>query len=299
MRSLLLSTNVLAPCRILRPFVLRANASTKASLSGNKAKGQNDQVLTEDSSPEQIAIATKMQLMAEQNKLNFDVYAIPPPLLDLRVPGPVFERGATLQQTWRNLENNLANSISNTVSMFRIARHHSFPWNPRLSPWSTQIFKTASTQPESWLAPLREIALDRYKVLNDAVASHKSNVIGLYAAGTYKERLLQRAKALQRSKPSKSTRITWKLHSLASPVQCVSIRSQQGHMGTQELTLGTKYFVQACIKFDTWQSISVDSASATSEPKRVVEYLVFEKRMWYDEPWTVRDQLWPGPRKST
>ena len=26
-------------------------------------------------------------------------------------------------------------------------------------------------------------------------------------------------------------------------------------------------------------------------PKRVVEHLVFQKRMWYDGPWTIREQL--------
>ena len=27
------------------------------------------------------------------------------------------------------------------------------------------------------------------------------------------------------------------------------------------------------------------------KPRRVVEYLVFQKRMWYDTPWVIRDQL--------
>jgi mitochondrial protein MBA1 len=29
-----------------------------------------------------------------------------------------------------------------------------------------------------------------------------------------------------------------------------------------------------------------------STPKRVVEYLTFEKRMWYTKPWVIRDQLY-------
>jgi len=58
-------------------------------------------------------------------------------------------------------------------------------------------------------------------------------------------------KVLNRSRGR--TRLEWQLHSLASPVQCVSIRAQQGHMGKKELIFGTRFFVQACMKFDTWQ----------------------------------------------
>ena len=35
-----------------------------------------------------------------------------------------------------------------------------------------------------------------------------------------------------------------------------------------------------------------------AERKRVTEYLVFEKRMWYDGPWAVREQLWETPGKE-
>jgi protein MBA1 len=34
-----------------------------------------------------------------------------------------------------------------------------------------------------------------------------------------------------------------------------------------------------------------------AERKRVTEYLVFEKRMWYDGPWAIREQLWEAPGK--
>ncbi len=29
-------------------------------------------------------------------------------------------------------------------------------------------------------------------------------------------------------------------------------------------------------------------------PRNVVEYLIFQKRMWYDAPWVVRDRLYEG-----
>ena len=31
-----------------------------------------------------------------------------------------------------------------------------------------------------------------------------------------------------------------------------------------------------------------------TEPKTVVEYLVFQKRMWSDTPWIIRDRLYEG-----
>lgn len=30
----------------------------------------------------------------------------------------------------------------------------------------------------------------------------------------------------------------------------------------------------------------------------MTEYLVFEKRMWYDGPWVIREQLWEAPGKE-
>ncbi|KAF8530409.1 hypothetical protein BU17DRAFT_36274, partial [Hysterangium stoloniferum] len=181
--------------------------------------------------------------------------------------------------------------LNDLFRMYRIAGSHSFPWNPNASRFSPQVLRTTSTKPNTWLAPLRDAAFDSYKQLNMAVASNNVKTIHQLTAGAYKKRMLERAKTLHRNAP---TRKTWQLHSLASPVQCVSIRSQQGNFGKAELLFGTRWYVQACIKFDTWQSLSIPSSSKLSapEPKRVLEYLVFEKRMWYDEPWVARDQLW-------
>jgi len=49
------------------------------------------------------------------------------------------------------------------------------------------------------------------------------------------------------------------------------------------------------------QSLQVYSAKgdplSSPEPKRVVEYLVLEKRMWYDTPWFIREQIYESPGK--
>jgi len=33
--------------------------------------------------------------------------------------------------------------------------------------------------------------------------------------------------------------------------------------------------------------------------RHVVQYLVFEKRMWYDGPWVIREQIWDIVPKKT
>ena len=35
-----------------------------------------------------------------------------------------------------------------------------------------------------------------------------------------------------------------------------------------------------------------------ADVKRVTEYLVFEKRMWYDTPWVIREQMFEGVGKA-
>ena len=34
------------------------------------------------------------------------------------------------------------------------------------------------------------------------------------------------------------------------------------------------------------------------EPKPVVEYLAFQKRMWYDSPWIIREKFFEGTEQK-
>lgn len=48
-----------------------------------------------------------------------------------------------------------------------------------------------------------------------------------------------------------------------------------------------------------WQSVETYSKKTgarigETEPKAVVEYLVFQKRMWFHSPWVIRDRLYEG-----
>jgi hypothetical protein len=79
--------------------------------------------------------------------------------------------------------------------------------------------------------------------------------------GAYKQRALARTKSLHTAlskKAASRTRHVWRLHSLASPVTCVSIRGQQGHFGRTAPIFGTRWVIQTCMKFDTWQVRTVN-----------------------------------------
>ena len=111
----------------------------------------------------------------------------------------------------------------------------------------------------------------------------------------------------------------WKLHSEINPAKVVSIRAEPVNQTTSPITFGNRLLVQACVKFETMQvrlvffmccyerftdvselqSLEVytkrgEHVAGDGKPKPVVEYLVFQKRMWYDTPWVVREQLYEG-----
>ncbi|THH19134.1 hypothetical protein EW146_g1990 [Bondarzewia mesenterica] len=138
-------------------------------------------------------------------------------------------------------------------------------------------------------------------------------------AQTLKNRLL--AFHPQTKKGSVSPTFTYKWrYSLNAPVEIVSIRATQGHWGLQEPRTGSRLYAQALVRFDTkqvghflfieiphradkmnkpMQTLRVYNSAgklvkekSQIAPKPVVEYLVFEKRMWYDLPWAIRERLY-------
>jgi hypothetical protein len=83
----------------------------------------------------------------------------------------------------------------------------------------------------------------------------------------------------------------WRLVSQPSPVRIVSVRAMEGHLGLQPIRTGNPLYVNVLARFDTIQALTRRGVASTVEPKRIVEYLLFEKRMWYDTPWIVKEQL--------
>lgn len=135
-------------------------------------------------------------------------------------------------------------------------------------------------------------------------------VVKKYAVQGYRDTLLKRI-----SSRDKEKHYVWRLHGENKPCAVLSIRAFFGHMGSSPPTFGNRLVIQALVKFDTnqvcrnfyvpglysqpLQSLEVYNKkgkrlAGDDTPKRVVEYLVLQKRGWYDGPWTIRDQLYEG-----
>ena len=74
-------------------------------------------------------------------------------------------------------------------------------------------------------------------------------------------------------------------------MRILSIRAVEGHLAVRTIRTGNPFYVNLLAHFETIQTLTRRGVASTVEPKRVVEYLVFEKRMWYDTPWVIKEQL--------
>ena len=113
--------------------------------------------------------------------------------------------------------------------------------------------------------------------------------IALLTTGEYAKSAHRKLRSLHPA--GNATTYKWRLVSQPSPVCIVSIRAIEGYFGLQPLRNGNHLFVNVLARFETIQSLTRRGIASTLEPKRVVEHLVFEKRMWYDTPWVIKEQL--------
>jgi len=129
----------------------------------------------------------------------------------------------------------------------------------------------------------------------------------------------------------------WRFHREINPTQIVSLRATEGYLASEAPKFGNRLMVHALVKFDTeqvqkdffhlyhlsntiflskFQSLEIydRGGNPLHEPaegsvcvngrvpaktRHVVQYLVFEKRMWYDGPWVIREQIWDIVPKKT
>jgi len=172
--------------------------------------------------------------------------------------------------------------------MRRLAQENSFPGRETLSARSFQIFQTKSTKDDAWVAPLRGILFENYKRINNAIAEGDSKTIASLTTGDFTKSALRKLRTLHPAGSTSAYR--WRLVEQPSPVCIVSIRATEGHLG--HIRFGNLLYVNVLARFETIQSLTKRGVASTTEPKRVVEHLVFEKRMWYDTPWVVKEQLY-------
>ncbi|KAH9003415.1 hypothetical protein EDB86DRAFT_3073196 [Lactarius hatsudake] len=152
------------------------------------------------------------------------------------------------------------------------------------------IFQTKSTKDDAWVAPLRGIILENYRRVNNAIADGDSKAIASLTTGEYAKSALRKLRSLHSAGSTAAYR--WRLVSQPSPVCIISIRAIDGHLSLQPLRAGNPLYVNVLARFETIQSLTRRGVASTTEPKRVVEHLLFEKRMWYDTPWVIKEQLY-------
>ncbi|TFK19577.1 hypothetical protein FA15DRAFT_674297 [Coprinopsis marcescibilis] len=246
-----------------------------------------------------------------------DPYGQPIPYsLDVNLPRPTgitsVKKYGSLGQWWSQMWTNRLNDAKNAASFFSLASDEAIP-GYRLGhmPWYkaftflAMALKTRSTKNKAWSAGLRKQALEAYVDLNRAVSSRDTKHIKNITTSEYQSEILRRIK----KQPAGYT-FRWKLEREISPVRIESLRVTQYYLAKEEPKFGSRYLVHALVKFDTEQSLecyapngaavhevaegAVKQSNGTiaAKPKRVTEYLILEKRLWYDAPWVFREQRW-------
>ncbi|KAL7277237.1 hypothetical protein ACG7TL_009089 [Trametes sanguinea] len=263
------------------------------STSRKAGKAVEPQKAAERTAEEELQLLEALQRLSETNEM--DVSSLPLDLLDLHIPSwKSHKEGATLVDHVKAIMYTQRNWLLNARSLYRMAKVRSIPGVRVKSPWSWKMFSAQSTKPDAWLAPFRQAALQAYKRVNEAVAARDDKTVKTLAVG---EQLALYSKLIRSQDPRYIN--VWKFHGERTPCRVVSIRAHDAYLDSKPPRIGSRLAVQALVRFDTIQSIETYSKKTgvrvgETEPKPVVEYLVFQKRMWFDSPWVIRDRLYEG-----
>lgn len=142
-----------------------------------------------------------------------------------------------------------------------------------------------------------------------AIISGDAKTVKKLTVNEYYEQLQKRLRA-----QNPNLVYIWKFHGENKPCKVVSVRAAEVNLSRLPVKHGSRLAIQALVKFDTMQvsTLSVytligadvgcqslevftkkgDRVAGDGTPRRVVEYLIFQKRMWFETPWTIRGQLY-------
>ncbi|KAI0763441.1 hypothetical protein BD413DRAFT_582389 [Trametes elegans] len=269
------------------------STSRKAGKAVTPQKAAQDSTAQERQTEEELRNIETLHRLTETNEV--DVSSAPLELMDVHIPSLRSHKpGATFSDHLKAFTQAQRNWLLNARAMYQIASTKSIPGVEVKSPWSFKIFSAQSTKPNAWLAPFRQGALEAYKRVNEAIAARDEKTIKTLTAG---EQQLAYMKLIRSQDPRYLN--VWRFHGERTPCKVVSIRAIEAYYGSKAPRMGSRLAVQAVVRFDTLQSIETYSKKTgarvgETEPKPVVEYLVFQKRMWYTSPWVIRDRLYEG-----
>ncbi|KAI0319246.1 hypothetical protein OF83DRAFT_832463 [Amylostereum chailletii] len=232
------------------------------------------------------------RMLRMEDQMPADVWNQRIETLDVQIPKSALRaKDASVKERLGLMWDNTLNWYKNVQGMYQLAKTSFFPTK---SPRSFQIFQWRSTKQGKWVAPLRANFLDIYTAANTAMAEGNPKKLKELTRDEYAESALERTKRFRES----SNTYRWKLHGIRSPVEIVSIRATPANYSRQEPKTGNRLLVHALVKFDTLQTLHVYNRAGKpvkeagqTVPKAVVEYLVFERRLWYNMPWVIKDRV--------
>ncbi|KAF8223043.1 hypothetical protein L208DRAFT_1412543 [Tricholoma matsutake] len=303
----------------------RFNRTTGGMAYKVPEKGES-KTMTEE---EQIETVEKVMAMAKLFP-TADPWGQAVETLDVQIPYSVKfsarKNYPSLRAMFNQFLENRYNDAKNATSLLLLAQADAIPGvdlseatriQTFITQWPWRIFTTTSVKPDAWIASLRQTALSTYQQLNAALARQHSTTVKKLSTHTYQDQLLR---LMKKNQPG--VKYIWRFHRELSPTRVISIRASEGYLAAEDPKFGNRMMIHALVRIDSEQSLEMYDmwgkpmhrpatgdgvaklASMSgygnwpSERKRVTEYLVFEKRMWYDGPWAVREQLWEAPGKE-
>ncbi|PBK68886.1 hypothetical protein ARMSODRAFT_1019461 [Armillaria solidipes] len=303
--------------------IIRTSVAKKRKASIKEAQKDYEAKAKEQQNNPESAIneLEKLRVFSAMNP-QFDPWALDAPTLDVMIPyrfapwWPEYKKN--LLEAPRQWFSNVENKVKNALCMWQLAAYDSFPGRDiaaknlfeKYISWPLKSLKCTSIAPGEWVGPLRQIALQTYKDLNAAIAKRDVKRVKQLSNVKYRDDVLSRM-----NKADPKLTYIWRFHKELAPTKIISIRCTEGHLGATPPTFGNRLVVQALLRFETEQSLEIynqkglavhapaDGTAASpiggtvvpAKPRRVVEYLTIEKKMYYDTPWYFRDQLWPAP----
>ncbi|KAH7887076.1 hypothetical protein F5I97DRAFT_1102176 [Phlebopus sp. FC_14] len=212
------------------------------------------------------------------------------------------------------INHNFTNWVKSCISMLAMARANAFPEidfsHFKLYQPSTllRLANIQSHSRNSFLAPLKEIALQTYQTVHMAMIRQKESMLKDLTSGEFQKSYLR----TMRKRPADVV-IHWNIVSdisdealfpksrrplITPPVTVVSVRAVEVYFAKEDPKLGHRLVIQALVKFDVSQSVKLTDREGrtvgdeSGEPHRVVQYLILEKVGWYDSPWRFKEQVY-------
>ncbi|KAJ3782646.1 hypothetical protein GGU10DRAFT_74935 [Lentinula aff. detonsa] len=287
--------------------------------AARKRKIHDDNIDLQSYSEEaQLKFIRHAQIVGQ--KQGIDIWAQPVDTLDVMIPYATApwskSKFSSIKERLSQWLLNQKNKGKSIFSMMRLVSYDSLPGTDSQTMglmgalrMPLHLCTSSSTKPTSWVAPLRKILLESYISVQQALAKHDKEELSRLTQLPYyqeTEKLVKKGKA---------NTYVWTLHGETSPAKIISIRSTEGHLGSAPPPYGNRLLVNALVKFDTEQSLEIYDAQGnalhTPEPGaskkgsrvpakkyRLTEYYVFEKRMYYNTPWQIKERLYPKPGKQ-